>query len=90
MRKAENWKHFSQKRPIYIITAKFQNGLLFIKFWNITFHYVTVLSIFEKLFYESIDKFGATLSYYHQINFQKLITPPPLLLVNVFYERPLG
>ena len=40
MRKAENWKHFSQKRPIYIITAKFQNRAIFIKFQELTFNYV--------------------------------------------------
>ena len=39
MRKAKNWNHFSQTRPVYIITAKFKNSVIFIKFQKLPFNY---------------------------------------------------
>ena len=39
MRKAKNWNHFSQTRPVYIITAKFQNSVIFIKFQKLAYDY---------------------------------------------------
>ena len=49
--------------PIYKITAKFQNGVILIKFWKLAFNYATMLSIDAKLFYESFENFGTTLLF---------------------------
>ena len=65
MRKAKNWKHFSQTRPIYKITAKFKNGAIFIRFWKFAFIYVAKLSIDGKLIFERFENFGTTLKYIH-------------------------
>lgn len=62
MRKAKNWTHFSQIRPICRITAKFQNGVIFFfKFQKLAFNYVGKRSIDSKLFFESFEIFGTTL-----------------------------
>ena len=61
LRKAKNWKHFSQTKPIYLITANFQHGIILIKFWKLAFNYEAKLSIDGKLFYEKFENFGTTL-----------------------------
>ena len=61
MRKAKNWKHFSQTRPIYIVTAKFQNGDIFIKFWKLAINYVAKSFIDGKPIFERFENFGTTL-----------------------------
>ena len=62
MRKAKNWKHFSQTRPIYIVTAKFQNGVIFIKFWKLAIYYVAKSFIEGITIFERFENFGTTLN----------------------------
>ena len=62
MRKAKNWKHFRQTRPIYIVTAKFQNGEIFIKFWKLAINYVAKSFIDGKPSFERFEN-GTTLLY---------------------------
>ena len=61
MRKAKNWKHFSQTRPFYIVRAKFQNGVIFIKFWELAINYVAKSFIDGKPIFERFENFGTTL-----------------------------
>ena len=63
MRKAKNWKHFSQTRPIYIVTAKFQNGVIFIKFWKLAIYYVAKSFIEGITIFERFENFGTTLMF---------------------------
>ena len=63
MRKAKNWKHFSQTRPIYIVTAKFQNGDIFIKFRKLAINYVAKSFIDGKPIFERFENFGTTLVF---------------------------
>ena len=62
MRKAKNWKHFSQTRPIYIVTAKFQDGVIFIKFWISAINHEAKSFIEGIPIFERFENFGTTLS----------------------------
>ena len=63
MRKAKNWKHFSQTRPIYIVTVKFQNGVIFLRFWKLAINYVAQSFIDGIPIFERFENFGTTLVY---------------------------
>ena len=61
MRKAKNWKYFSQTRPIYIVTVKFQNGVIFLRFWKYAINYVAKSFIDGIPIFERFESFGTTL-----------------------------